>query len=462
MNTIDSFNLNWLGLAEQLCFTDNHFDTAGCHSTSSASSDDIKIQFEEQLAAVHSHSQKPDRKAIESERLRALASLPPEEQKSFLAAMEFLITNQERRCRPLEKRLTERVKVAEMRANDPHSRIRAQHARLIKQKVDKALNSLPSSTLSCSDLQKEISFILQTAHHFSIKPFEVTDQHKANYQKHQVKAAQAKAEAEAQAAFDELLEEESKSKANREARSNRNGKKRGNHSNRNRTRQPNNTAKLEKAKSHSSAQMNNTGKAISNCQKAPKETSSLFEPNDAVLSEHHRVTKRWRSNSYDDLKRLTDFVDGVPVHRYEHMDEQELMFQRACHYLPGIETILAAPKARARYTFETPKGFGILAKLVMNDTSYEGIVYLGVERTLGTPKDHLKIYHKCFKQLSGVDSLFRSNGSSSHQIDELEDGWEPVGKYSLTVEKDARLNLLFENEGHRLTVYPVSESLREE
>jgi hypothetical protein len=90
---------------------------------------------------------------------------------------------------------------------------------------------------------------------------------------------------------------------------------------------------------------------------------------------------RWSAN---DLEVIRGFGD-----KYQDLSLKERKYQRAAHYLSGIERIISEPELARNYTFETTyrepngktrRGLGLYARMVDNGgNSYLGIVRLGID-----------------------------------------------------------------------------------
>lgn len=381
----------------------------------------------------------PERKKLEAERLLALASLSPEERASFFNVMNFMKNESQLKCKSLENLLDKKISSAEVSAKQPETRKDVQHAKLITTMAKRSANALPSHKLNCADLQKEISLILKVANHYSLKPINVTEELKMEYRTEK-----------ANEAAEELLKEEAT-----KSQTNRAPVIRGNKSKNARNTKSKGEQALNSINKREVKNIQNKQDPVAINLKVQK-ICNLFDMKGNTVEELSRVTQRWRSKNLNDLKKLTDYQNGFPVHSYQEMSAEELTLQRARHFLPGIETILAAPDARAKYAFATNKGYGMLTMLVIKNKTYEGVIYFGLETQIVKGNEHLKIYHKYFEQVSGFDEVFSDIIDSPEDLNELSEGWESVGPYSITCRKDGKLDVCFQNEEHKLVIYPLA------
>lgn len=434
--SVDSTLFNWMGLAQNLSNTQE--DEFRSDSTSELTAEDLKDQIISNLTKMKKPEQSDSaRKRIETERMQALASLSHEERTEFLQAINFLKAQSQRKCTPLRNEMQQSILCAERTAIDRESKRQIQQAKLMKVMVERTIDTLPSSKLSCDDLQNEICFILKVANHFGKKPIDVTEQLKKDYR---VKQANDAATA--------LLAEEAKMRKTKR-------KPNGKQSKKATPVKPSAKPRTLTVKVEKQIIQTKKSKPASTISKKEQVICNLFDRNDSTVSELPRVTLRWRSKNPDDLRKLTDYVQGRLFHRYERMSNEALALQRAQHYLPGIETILAAPIARDKYAFSTNKGYGMTAKLVTKCASFDGVVYFGIETLEADEKVHLKIYHKYFEQVATIEAVFNDAMEADQDEEESSEGWKSVGTFSITPRKDDKLDVCFEDEDHTLVIYPL-------
>jgi len=180
-----------------------------------------------------------------------------------------------------------------------------------------------------------------------------------------------------------------------------------------------------------------------------------------TFKQHPRVTKRWKTADSKAIRTFRDFNNqGELVHRYQDMSEDALMWQRARHYLPGLEQLVLEPKERALYSFPTKNGYGLFVDLYFNGQCHHGVVYLGI----GTDKVLYHRYFEVIKDLKEMESVFQGRGveEPSTKEDDEPGEWTNVGDYVYDrVSGDGILTLRFTKETHFLQIHPVRPDLLE-
>lgn len=341
-------------------------------------------------------------------------------------------------CRELGGVLDDNIRM-EGRGGDPESRRRRQQAKLKKKgeihNLTTAFNQKNHSLIQVGkSLHEQLIITINAAEYFNIPPVDVDQEKREEYQK-------ICAEKDAQE-LSEWVKEEAKKEVRRKQKSRK--KKQASNSN----RQVHKTDK----QSEPSPRTQTKGKKV--VEFTQKESSiSLVED---TISQHRRVI-RWHSKNLNELRNFEDRVNGNLEKRYARMQDEELELQRAFHHLPGTEEILINPEYRRRFTFITARGFGMVVKLFRKKVTFEGILYMGVVTKVTSDKVHYFVYHKYFQVMESLEQVFVD---STIEVQEEESPigegeWRPVGKYSITPQKDGTLKALFNGESHRLLIYPI-------
>ena len=100
---------------------------------------------------------------------------------------------------------------------------------------------------------------------------------------------------------------------------------------------------------------------------------------------------RWRTTDLAEIRKFEDKKRGNIVRGYEKLSDDEILVQRARHYLPGTEHLLKDPACRSIYAFPTNRGYGVVARLIHNKITVDGILYIGMSRTG-------MVFHKYFEK----------------------------------------------------------------
>lgn len=303
---------------------------------------------------------------------------------------------------------------------------RSQQAKInLQLEATKRALAKPLVDLSCEFLQNEISLTLKTAVHLKLEMKEVTQEHKLQYR-----------EFLANQNLEKLIGK-SKPKSKRK-------KKKG-------------AAKIVEKPTLSS-----TGSTTKVPPEPHKPTESpgpkrLFDDETRdKISLLPRVSKRWATKSLSKLEAIQDIRKGEKVQSYKGLKKDDLLRERACHYLPGVEELIAHPEARQQYTFDIDKRTrGIVAKLIFPDKSFDGIVSLGLETIVAEETQHI-VFHRYFKTVQTLDTLFSKSIQEEEENGENGEEWKPVGRFSPLLHKDGCLEFLFRGEEYKLVVFPVN------
>ncbi|MGA8165124.1 MAG: hypothetical protein WB791_08900 [Waddliaceae bacterium] len=176
------------------------------------------------------------------------------------------------------------------------------------------------------------------------------------------------------------------------------------------------------------------------------------------LAEHSRVTRRWKTEDPETLRNNVDWVNGQPVHRYRHCSDEEVLSQRAKHYLPDLAKTFQDPQEREIYTYATDRGFGIMNEFFYGDgTQGEyGTTRFGIGERDGKPW----VYHQYVE--SGIDrpveELMRDQESAPPSESEDDEEWEPTVKCQIeSISDTGVMTVKFPGEKHWLKIYPLRQ-----
>lgn len=426
-NPIDTTPIDWSRLSQELLQVANQARVEQQQPTKDLSEEELRERLRECINISNQRKRTPVSDELQHQRMAALALLPPEERNNFLQVMSQLKEQQQaefnRRTQAVRSTLETKCF-----GTDPRARRLRQGAKLM---LKASIECVPKTTsfTTCEEIQKELIFILNAAEHFGILPSEVNHTKKDEYK-----------EFCANQAAQELLEMfKDKKKTNKK-------------------RKPRVIKQIQAEKSEKqSSNLRESKTSKDSSRKNEEEIVNTSIPTKTeTISEHFRVTSRWRSKNLDELRQLVDKVNGELVTRYLHLKDEDLLLQRAYHYLPGIEKLLIDPISRRKYTFKTERGFGMIAKLFNQAVSYDGIIYFGVD-TRETDKNiqHI-VYHKYFTTIDNLNQIFSdSTERLQEESDDNPEEWHSVGTSSITQQKNGLLDVRFKKETHRLSIYPI-------
>jgi len=167
-----------------------------------------------------------------------------------------------------------------------------------------------------------------------------------------------------------------------------------------------------------------------------------------------RVTRRWQTRDIDKIKRFADKsrTHGIVFH-YTNLNQEQIIEQRAKHYLPGLDRIFSNILDRKIYTFSTDRGLGMMAQLMRNNKPPEyGVIYFGINGNT--------IYHRYFEQQTKDDVLNKIFTDHTYEEcpDDTDDWFTPSG-YSFEVLNNGLINVTFSNESHYVNIFPVRPDL---
>lgn len=360
---------------------------------------------------------------INSEQLimqRALATATPQERKAVEEGMKSLQDSIQSKVDDFRKKTDVKIAAA--------SGSTAARRKIRQRSIIREIIKVKPKTLDCDYLQKEIQSVILTAKHFKIEPNKVTVAQKKEF-----------AAIIANEAFQELMllsDTETKKKKNSNRRTNR--------------KKP--AVKVKEVQPNHKVK-----NSVSRPMKKEVAIRNIFnESSKEIVAEHGRVT-RWATKNVKELRKFSDKVGAETVFKYADLDEEELLLQRKFHYLPGVENLIAFPEAREKYTFKTERGCGLIAKIISDTEVHEGILYLGVDTKIIDSKANHNIYHKYFEKLTTINDIFSGSLLSDFSfVEEREEKWNPVGKFSLNLIDQNQLEILFDDENYKLLVYPVN------
>lgn len=176
-----------------------------------------------------------------------------------------------------------------------------------------------------------------------------------------------------------------------------------------------------------------------------------------------RVTRKWVPLSGERLKSNLEET-------YHSLSEEELLFERAKHFLPALDRVISERTARRVYSFITDRGVGLFCNLLYNHKKIFGIVYYGIHFSQ-TKKTF--IFHRYFSE-TPIEKISQANipalkkdllKAESVSAEELntsaEEGWVSSIEDDLQVNADATVSIVHpaNRGGHKLTVYPIHPEL---
>ena len=172
--------------------------------------------------------------------------------------------------------------------------------------------------------------------------------------------------------------------------------------------------------------------------------------------EHSRI-RRWQTTDPGTIRKFEDKKhSGERILRYENLSDDEILVQRARHYLPGTEHLLRDPAFRSIYTFPTERGYGVVARLSHNQTTVDGILNIGIGKS-----DF--VFHKHFKE-ADFSNAPRDPFQDVGNLKEREDAGAKLWKsqdddFALDVSEKGVLEFTYP--GHTLQVHPFNFNLFE-
>lgn len=176
----------------------------------------------------------------------------------------------------------------------------------------------------------------------------------------------------------------------------------------------------------------------------------LYKPSNRC-KELPRVT-RWLTKDTDQIRQFVDTsMEGDALKHYEHLSDEEILEQRARHYLPGTERLLMEPEFRNKYTFPTNRGYGMLAQLAFNQTKTNGILYIGIDNSL-------IVFHKYFEDVqfstSTTNWLLDKEGSNPNEAVQFNESWHSDFKFDSHL-SDKDVFTFTYSDDHAISIYPL-------
>lgn len=187
---------------------------------------------------------------------------------------------------------------------------------------------------------------------------------------------------------------------------------------------------------------------------------------------HYRVNKRWATRKVEQIRQFTDKVGGAPIKRYEHMDEEEIKFQRAKHYLLGTERLLADAEFRNLYATPVPRGYRMDAQLIFNERVLKGSLVFGVggdgvvfhryfneedepEEVMAEEADADQDEMEIEPEEEMIDSSEETIEAGIDTTSDEDQPWENKKGFVVTVNAQGILEFAFSKEDHRLQIFPA-------
>lgn len=196
--------------------------------------------------------------------------------------------------------------------------------------------------------------------------------------------------------------------------------------------------------------------------KVQKKTEQTFDLSDIVLKLYKKSSykeleriKRWEK---DDPSIIRQFIDrneqAQEIFRYQNLSDEEILEQRAKHYLPFTERLLTDKKISSIYTFPTDRGYGVICQLHYQKQPINGVLYFGVDQKI--------IFHKYFEKMNFKESkasIF-SDKQSSTQREEKENvsEWITKDKAKIDISETGVLEFTY-SENHSIQVFPIRKEL---
>lgn len=170
--------------------------------------------------------------------------------------------------------------------------------------------------------------------------------------------------------------------------------------------------------------------------------------------------RRWDTTNADTVRGFTDRKNGVVVHHYEAMVDEDIQKQMWMHGATGTEHLVTNP----RYAFATSRGYGMICRLQPDDPTQAaiyGTLYFGVGA------DGL-VYHRCCEeQDDGIPLPCILAGSEipmqPRVVDEEipEEKFQIAGEYQVTISEKAVIRFEYPSKKYSVFVYPLRTDLLE-
>jgi hypothetical protein len=173
------------------------------------------------------------------------------------------------------------------------------------------------------------------------------------------------------------------------------------------------------------------------------------------FSEHSRI-KRWQISDPQIIRGFVDKdSDGQHIKYYQNLDDEQVLEQRARHFLPGTELLMNYPY-RSIYTYPVDRGVAMHAQLIFKQATYKGVLKLGVDKCN-------IIFHKYFEDEN--INAFNQNLFGLEKTTDVEDRealneWSTKDNYILDISKAGVLQ--FHYSDHDIHIFPIDQDLLEQ
>mgnify|MGYP006921736713 FL=1 len=170
-----------------------------------------------------------------------------------------------------------------------------------------------------------------------------------------------------------------------------------------------------------------------------------------------RVSERWSSTDLQRLRNLTDVVNGQIIKRYESLSNEELLEQRALHFLPKVEEIQSINELKQIFTLQVENGSKILAEINFGNGKPRkmGMISFGVDKNKN-PDGKDILYHRYMNLEEGMNlkNLYNSIQSDYQVSEEDESDWINVSNTTFDISPEG-LKISFKGEAHSLILFPA-------
>ncbi len=164
-----------------------------------------------------------------------------------------------------------------------------------------------------------------------------------------------------------------------------------------------------------------------------------------------RVT-RWSTESVCEIRQFSDIdPSGEQIWRYRELSEEEVLIQRAYHYLPGTERLLTRPDFRDTYAFPTERGYGMVAQLSLNNKDQQGLLYIGIDKTNTVFHQYFEIRNfqneNIFIEQEREESVYKEK-------DKIEEWMSKNDPFTLDVSESGVLQFTY-SKNHAIKIFPL-------
>ncbi|WP_068467062.1 hypothetical protein [Candidatus Protochlamydia phocaeensis] len=174
--------------------------------------------------------------------------------------------------------------------------------------------------------------------------------------------------------------------------------------------------------------------------------------------EYSRV-RRWKTKNPGEIRFFIDHdAEGKQILRYRDLTDEQILEQRARHFLPGIERLLKDPQICKIYGFPTDRGYGLIAQLYFNQNYHNGVIYFGVD-------ERNAIFHKYFeeRQFSDVKkNIFldeqQENIERALEENEREGEWKSNQDFTIDISDKGVFKFTYSSD-HYISIFPIQTDL---